>query len=241
MWGFRIPPAAERKGVHLTTKQGGYLCAMPVLLTTACLPPLYWWALALQRQQCLIETQEHFQKGSFRNRYVIATSQGPLLLSIPLGTGKNKQCPITQVMISPGNWTRQHWKSIQTAYRPSPFWEEYESGLSILFEKMPQYLLEWNTRLLDWAMHSMGVSISWKSTSEWKLVYPEEVLDARKDALVFNNWTNTGTFPTYHQVFSDRNGFNPNVSILDLIFCKGPEALSYLRALGSWTVQANQV
>lgn len=213
---------------------------MQVLLPTACLPPLYWWALAAHAEQCLIEGQEHFQKGSFRNRFTIATSQGPLMLSVPLGTGKNKQCPIRMVKISPGVWTRQHWKSIHTAYRPSPFWEEYEEGLRRIYAEVPECLFDFNEALLRWAAQCMGVSISWGCTSEWIGTYPAQVLDMRSAPLVFNSWSNSGTFPVYNQVFSDRTGFNPNVSVLDLIFCKGPEAKRYLQQLASWTAPNRQ-
>lgn len=195
------------------------------------LPPAPYMAYLLAHPKVQLEQYSLYLKGTYRNRCVIATAGGPLVLSVPLKSGKYRQ-PLHEVRIAYDEpWQRQHWRSIHDAYRSAPFFDHYAEGLEPYFRREKEFLLEWNLGLLNIVMRQLGLSKLLLLTEKYE-PEPENTTDLR-NAFAFKPRLQREdpqyrTQP-YVQVFQDRHGFIPNLSILDLLFCTGPEALHLLR------------
>ncbi len=177
------------------------------------------------------EVNDNFQKQTYRNRCYICTDQGKHMLTIPIqhvGGNQGRQKYRDVKLDNSSNWQRQHWRTLQTAYRTSPFFEFYEDDLVPIFEKPTTYLLDLNFKIIDFLSDSLGVENQNNKTLTYN-VSIEKDTDLRhfvsaKQKIQFKQ-------PTYNQVFGDRHGFIENVSIVDLLFNEGPNSLSYLRQL----------
>lgn len=202
--------------------------ASSILLDLQYLPPLQYWTKLSTYPTVHIEQHEHFIKSSYRNRCHIAGVNGPLRLSIPLKKGKNEQQPITQVRISAqDHWSSRHWHSIRSAYANAPFWDYYADQLYPLFKNPPPLLFDFNYQLLEKIKGFLQLSAELLLTDAYEATPPDSLLDFRgaihpkpHRALPDPHFQST----PYPQVFEEKNGFLPNLSILDLLFCTGPES-----------------
>lgn len=178
--------------------------------------PLSWYAAALREEVLTLEAFEHYQKGSLRNRCYIAGPGGPQRLSIPLESGKHQQKPVRDVLLAGhGDWQRNHWRSIRTAYGNAPYFEHFADEIAVFYEKKYTHLFDYNLEILNWTLHRI---FRWKGkielTTNWQ--GPEG-----QWAVADNTAAAISPGPAYPQVFSDRFGFLPNLSVLDAIFCCG--------------------
>ncbi|HOY13334.1 MAG TPA: WbqC family protein [Saprospiraceae bacterium] len=188
-------------------------------------PSIAHMAYLCNAEKVKIETNENYQKRSCRNRYGIVDHYGTKTLSIPLKKGKNEQLPISKVQISHDeNWQIQHLRTIKTAYGKAPYFEYYFDHLSDLFHKNHPTLLEFNNDCLNFFYKHAQMQINLEFTSAYLRNY-ENGLDLRTKIPILD------TLPYYAQVFEDRLQFIPNASVLDLLFCCGPAAGSYLRSI----------
>jgi len=203
-----------------------------ILLELQYLPNLQFVSKLLQHPKVWMEQHENYSKGSYRNRCHLATAQGLLRLSIPLMGGKHQQQPIREVRISnEGNWQTQHWTAIKSAYGKSPFFEYYSDGFRPFFQKNYEFLWDWNWDLLQQVLEFIPFEKNINLTSSFEKNPNLEIIDFRNSISPKkkNHKVDEHFFPTkYAQVFEERNGFLPNLSILDLLFCTGPEAIIYL-------------
>jgi hypothetical protein len=175
-----------------------------------------------------IEAYETYQKGSFRNRCFILGANGIIPLSIPLEEGRAQRKLIREVRISnTTNWQLQHWKAIETSYRRSPWFEHYAPELKTIYSKKIEFLFDWNMEILTWSLKKLNLSsVPLSFTSEYIKSYDkEEYLDLRS-SMRPSNYMNFEA-KTYPQVFADRFGFVPNLSILDLLMNEGKMASNY--------------
>lgn len=190
-------------------------------------PPTAFWSLWKNSQASIfIESKEHYQKGSYRNRTHIASPQGFLPLGIPLLKGKNNQKDITEVLIDNSQpWQRDHWRALTTAYGKSPFFEHYAEELWPIFQEQEEYLFSFNLKALE-----LVKRLLFFDRQEYLLTQKYEKWEENEDfrEKIKPNRDFNHKFVQYVQVFSDRNGFVPNLSILDLLFCMGPESQRYL-------------
>jgi hypothetical protein len=208
-----------------------------ILIELQYLPPIQYFAKLYQFNQLQLEAAENYVKGTYRNRCHIAGANGLQRLSIPLQKGKNRQQSIREVQISHHqNWVGEHWHSIKSAYGNSPFFEYYADELQPFYKMKYELLWDWNRDLLNKMMELLGVDCELLETTEF--IKPEEFtvtqpgLDFRnsiqpkisrhKEDAAFKN-------VSYGQVFIEKHGFLPNLSILDLLFCQGPNASEILR------------
>ena len=178
----------------------------------------------------VFEQYENFQKMTFRNRMMIAGAEGPVLLSIPIVGGRNQKCLMRDVLIdNRSRWQDNHWKTIVSCYNRSPWFEHYRDQLGQLFQKKHERLIEWNYKCLEWTLQNLGLHVSVRMTDTWQENYKQEGwLDCRDR---FEPRALKGLPPAqvYRQVFEERTGFLPHLSILDLLFCEGKNALRILQ------------
>ena len=187
-------------------------------LETAYLPPLayfHWWRA---HDGLVLEAHETYQKGGYRNRCVILGANGPLRLTIPLQKGKHQQLPIREVRIDHRKpWATQHWQSIRSAYGRAPLFEHYADYLEPHFQQVPEWLFDFNLGLLNTLLRLLPPLPPHTLSAAYEL-HPNEV-DGRS-VLRPNRPVPDHLQPApYPQVFTDRFGFTPGLSVLDALFC----------------------
>jgi hypothetical protein len=177
----------------------------------------------------VFEQYEYYQKMSFRNRCRIAGAGGTIDLSIPLEKGRDQKTPIRDVRISGSRpWQSEHWKTILSCYSRSPWLEFYRDELEQLYRRPVAFLVDWNLACFEWSVRTLGLSLEISFTDAFRKEYPGPAwVDRRGRLLPSKDITSTGeepVLPKYRQVFEERTGFLPGLSILDLLFCEGPNA-----------------
>ncbi len=196
------------------------------------LPSIHFFESIAKHPLIIVEKHEHFVKQSYRSRCIIQTSQGPQTLIIPL-TGKHSdggKVPITDVRIDNNQkWLNNHWRSIQSAYAKAPFFEFYADALHTLLFKQHTHLYELNFELLTLCLKWLKLPVRIEESLSYQPVPDEGIIDLRNLISAKNKGISSETplFKPYTQVFG--NAFVNNLSIIDLIFCTGPDALTYLR------------
>jgi hypothetical protein len=195
------------------------------ILSLAYLPSVSWCAAVWNIEDVYIEACENYQKGSLRNRCHIAGPHGIQRLSIPLIKGKHQQTPICEVRIAYDEpWQRQHWRTIKTAYGNAPFFEHYADGLAPFYERRYEFLFDYNLDLLMFIFQKkLGWNGSFILTHEWLPTEKWTPADDLREAFSgeADEWPEWFYPARYPQVFEERNGFLPNLSVLDLLFCCG--------------------
>ena len=183
----------------------------------------------IANNEVLWEVEDNFQKQTYRNRAYICTDRGKLMLNLPIKhVGKNlgRQKYKAVKIDNDYNWQRQHWRTLQTAYRTSPYFEYYEDELAPLYQETFDSLLDYNLKsiavICDCLQIEMPLLQTEKYAVETALLKDKRFLvNAKKDIDI--------DFQAYNQVFGDRHGFFKNMSILDLLFNEGTSALAYLK------------
>lgn len=191
------------------------------------LPPVeFFRQMKAHKEQIVIEAAEHFPKQTYRNRASIDSPQGKLDLIVPVIKGSKVHTKIRDVKISYDfNWQRLHWMSIQTSYRRSAYFEFYEDAFARFYEEKWDYLFDYNLELLDLLTKNLKLQLPYTFTSEYEETYADRD-DFRKS--IHPKIASDGSFKEYFQVFGDKNGFLPNLSIIDLLFSQGPQSASFL-------------
>ena len=200
-----------------------------VLIHPAYFPSITQMALVAQAEKIVFEADDNYQKQTYRSRAYISHTQGTLLLNVPVLHTKGVRKKYIAVCVeNEFPWQSHHWKSLQTAYRTSPYFEYYEDEILHLFKEPVTSLFDHNIKIHKELCELLGIDTPWSFTEEY-FKNPTDIVDARES---INAKADLGiTFPSYIQVFSDRNDFFPNLSILDLLFTEGPNAISYLEKL----------
>ena len=192
------------------------------LLPTAYLAPIIYYAILLQQSDCKIEYHENFTKQSIRNRCEIYGANRKLLLTIPKQRQGSSKTIITDIKISyKERWQKNHWNTIVSAYNSSPFLEYYKDELKPFYEEKETYLINFNNKLQKVILKLLQVEAKYTTSSEYNHV--GEFTDLRNHTFISKN------IHRYDQVFMEKNGFIPNLSILDLLFNLGPESADYLK------------
>jgi WbqC-like protein family len=181
----------------------------------------------------VFEQYEHYQKMTFRNRCRVAGAEGRIDLSIPLEKGRDQRSLIKEVRISDSrNWQAEHWKTILSCYSRSPWFEFYRDELERLYRRPVSFLIDWNLACFEWSILVLGMVLKIAVTEAWQKTYPqEEWVDWRGKILPKQGVLSQqggASQPVYHQVFEERTGFLPGMSILDLLFCEGKNARKLL-------------
>lgn len=200
----------------------------PAIFPLFYLPPVsYFSALNAHNYEFILEKEEHFPKQTYRNRTRIYSPNGTLDLFLPVIKGSKYHTKVKDVKISYDfKWQRLHWLSLESCYRNSAYFEYYEDELAVFYNKKFEFLFDYNLEILQWIFKQLKKPAEFNFTTEYiKEIAPEN--DYRLK-LHFKEPELITPAKPYFQVFEDRMGFMPNMSIVDLLFNQGPQTKNYL-------------
>ena len=205
------------------------------ILSSAYFAPVQWYQKLNRYENIVIEQHDNFIKQTYRNRCVIATTQGLQALTIPVERPSDARLDKTQlkdICISDhGNWRHLHWKALLSAYGESPFFEYYADDIHPFFEKKYKFLLDFNMEINAKMMELLDIEKSSLSLSNEYSSYEgdSDTVDFREVIRPKHPGEDKEWQPKkYYQVYQQKFGFQPNLSILDLLFNEGNEAVYYL-------------
>lgn len=203
----------------------------PVLTHPCYFGPIDLYAVIAQSEVVVMEKQDNYQKQTYRTRQYIYGANGKLLLNVPIKHRENKtdkHQKYKDIRIENAfKWQRLHWKSLEAAYRTSPFFEFYEDEFVGLFENKATFLMDFNLKCMEIVFECLDFNFDFKFTELFELT-PEGYNDQRQ--LVNSKRSPGAELEEYIQVFQTKFGYISNLSILDLLFNKGPSALDYLQS-----------
>lgn len=196
---------------------------MQTILPTSYLPSVAYLAHLL-RGECVIDLHEHFIKRSERNRARILTPTGVMELTAHVQHGNRPRTPICDVQLDYSKrWQHQHAKALLSAYKSSPYFDYYWELLAPFYERQWHFLVDYNREILSTLLRALGHPECEPRYSE-HYIDPAEGLDLRPK----KSEGPTFVAEPYVQVFSDRLPFEPNLSVVDLLFAEGPSAAGVL-------------
>ena len=174
------------------------------VLSSYYLAPISYYALLAQADEVVIDCDEPYRKQTLRNRCWIASPNGPVALTVPVVKFVPYRTPMRDIRISDhGNWRHLHWNALKSSYGRTPFFEYYADEIAVFYERRWQFLADYNAALQQTVSRLLDLS-------QPRPAHPR-------------------CFP-YYQMFSNRHGFMPDLSIVDLLFNMGPESIYYLFA-----------
>lgn len=207
--------------------------ARKALIELHYLPSVQFFSKLLAYEAVIIEQHEHYQKGSYRNRCRLAGANSLQVLSIPLEKGKHQKLPIRDVRIAYDQpWHVQHWRTICSAYANAPFFPFYSDAVGALFRQPPPHLFTFNLQLLEMLIRQLQLNVRIEFSTAYQAGTDAATDDLRNTISPKPGRQAGDPFfkaRPYPQVFLERHGFLPNLSILDLLFCTGPQAVQILR------------
>jgi len=198
---------------------------VPPVLTIAYFPPIEYFAILARYSSVYVEACENYQKQSYRNRCHICAENGLQALNFPVvhrdGTFK---LPIREIEVDYSTpWVAKTERCIETAYRSSAFFDYYRDELFSILDAQPRTLWELDLRIIRFFLGKIGLKTELLPTER----FAEEHVDIhpkRPNAIL----SELGLDRPYYQVFAERFGFVPNLSVMDLLFNEGPASLDYL-------------
>ena len=203
-----------------------YFIMNNILIHPTYFPSISHYVAMLQADSVTFEMEDNFQKQTNRNRMYIYSPNGVQLLNIPVKHAIEKHQKYKDVRIENDfGWQKNHFKSLEAAYRTSPFFEYFEDDFRPLFEKKHEFLMDLNLEVFQLVNDSLGINIQPQKTTE----FFHEVSDYNDFRHLVNGKKDTTQLEEYTQVFNEKHGFINNLSILDLLFNEGRYAVDYLK------------
>ena len=201
---------------------------MNLLIHPTYFPSISHYVAMAQSEKIVFEMEDNFQKQTNRNRTYIYSPNGIQLLNIPVKHSKQIHQKTKDVKIETDfDWQKQHFKSLEAAYRSSPFFEYFEDEIRPVFKKKHAFLLDLNFEAMDIISKCLRMKFEYDTTTEYfHEVDSNTILDFRTLA---DGKKDDSQFEPYIQVFEEKQGFLNNLSILDLLFNEGRYALDYLK------------
>lgn len=211
---------------------------MNALLSTTYFGPVQWYQKLYRADDVQIEACESFQKQTYRNRCLIATTQGVQALTVPVERSVPRTSylvpRISDIRISDhGNWRHLHWNALKSAYGESPFFEYYEDDLRPFFLPDWEFLFDFNEAIRQKMCELLDIQPRVSPTTQFlppAAVASHPTLHDFRDAIQPKHPAPDPHFTPrpYYQVYRQKHGFLPNLSILDLLMNMGPESVFYL-------------
>ncbi len=196
-------------------------------LSTAYLAPIQYYSKLAHFDKIYLEAKENYPKQTFRNRCLIATTNGIQALTVPIEKPETLKCLTQDIRISNhGNWRHLHWNALISAYNMSPFFEYYADDFHPFYEKPYHYLIEYNEAFQTMICNLLDIRPAIIHTEKYE---PEVKNDFRTVIDPRHPKPDTTFIPLpYYQVFGNKHGFISNLSIVDLLFNMGPESILFL-------------
>ena len=202
------------------------------LLSSTYFGPIQWYQKLNRYDHCMIEQHDNFIKQTYRNRCVIPTTNGLQSLSIPVTTVADSpisKTPMKDIRISDhGNWRHIHWNALTSTYGESPFFEYYQDDIRPFFERRWEFLIDFNMEIMQKMNELLDIRPMISLTDEF--VSPASDVIYFRDVIRPKHPGNDADFSPkrYYQVYQQKFDFQPNMSILDLLFNEGNESVLYL-------------
>ncbi len=198
---------------------------MPPVLTIAYFPPIEYFAILARYSSVYVEACENYQKQSYRNRCHICAEHGLQALNFPVvhrdGTFK---LPIREIEVDYSTpWVAKTERCIETAYRSSAFFDYYRDELFAILDAQPPTLWELDLRIIRFFLRKIGLRTELVPTEAFAAEHVD-IHPKRANGVL----AELGVERPYFQVFADRNGFIPNLSVMDLLFNEGPASIDFL-------------
>jgi len=201
---------------------------MTTLLHPVFFPNVAHFVAMIKADGIVFEVCDNYQKQTYRNRTSIYGANGKIDLNVPVVySQKNRQLYKDVQIFNTENWQSQHLKSLESAYRTSPFFEFYIDDLMPLFTSEAKTIMDYNFKCLELIFECLQLPFKYETTVSFELE-PKGVIDAR--SLVNCRKEIPQSMIPYAQVFDDKHGFLSNLSILDLLFNEGPNTELYLQS-----------
>lgn len=189
-------------------------------------PSISHFVAMVNAEAIAFEVDDNFQKQTNRNRMYIYSPNGLQLLNIPIKHSKNTHQKTKDIQLETAfDWQKQHFKSLEAAYRSSPFFEYFEDDLAPIFQKKHTFLMDLNFETMAFVTKSMRWTLEFSTTTE----YFSEVPNTKDFRFLADGKKDISVFETYPQVFQEKKGFLNNLSVLDLLFNEGKFAFDYLK------------
>ena len=199
---------------------------MDILIHPTYFPSISHFVAMAKADAVTFEMEDNFQKQTNRNRMYIYSPNGIQLLNIPIKHSKEVRQKTKDVRLETAfDWQKQHFKSLEAAYRTSPFFEYYEDAITPIFTKKHTFLMDLNFETIEIVKKCLGLTFEENKTIE----YFHEVPNFDDYRILANGKKDNATFEEYTQVFEEKHGYLNNLSILDLLFNEGRYALEYLK------------
>ena len=203
-----------------------------IYLSSAYLAPVEYYSKLKAYDKIYIEQHDHYVKQTYRNRCNIAGPEGVLSLSVPIIRPDTPKCAMKDIRISDhGNWRHLHWNAIESAYNNTPFFEYYKDDLRPFYENKYTFLADFNEELRCKICELMDISPVVEHTASYHTDFLPDEADYREVIHPKKDYTEVDKdfLPKpYYQVFENRHGFLPNLSVIDLLFNMGPESVLVL-------------
>ena len=195
-----------------------------ICLTSAYLAPVEYYVALANAETVLLEQFDSYEKQTYRNRCNIQTANGIIALTIPVEKPRAEKILTRDIRISEHNdWQIQHWRSIESAYNSTPFFEFYKDDFLPFYEKKWDFLWDFNLELQAKVLELLDLQITMKYTEEYQTRLNDDIVDLRESIHPKKASQNINLKP-YYQVFEQRFGFQENLSIIDLLFNMGNES-----------------
>jgi len=202
-----------------------------ILLSTAYFAPIRYFSKLAVYPEIYIEQHENFVKQTYRNRTVILGANGPISLIVPVEKGREQKIKIKDLRIAyDEEWQRNHWRTIFSAYNSSPFFEYYADDIETFFQKKHTFLFDFNRQITETILEILEIPVNLHLTENFEQI-PGNCLNFREQISPKTHLLNPDpcfVAEPYTQVFAEKFGFVPDLSILDLLFNEGPSAVELL-------------
>lgn len=198
----------------------------PLIIEPHYLGSLEYFALLQQNSNVEFEVYDTFKKQTFRNRAYLLGSNKILPITVPL-TYSNRTITKDVVIDYNHNWIKNHWGALYSSYGKAPFFEYFQEDFKTIWERRPKFLIDLIQSFQNLVLKILKLDIEWKTTSEYQKTHSRDYRDCIEPKTPYTS-RKIYSPSNYTQLFGDN--FTPNLSIIDLVMCEGPQAANILSA-----------